>query len=141
MDGQIQQQMISTGQLYTYKSYIETLRKLPNHNSFLQAQGYHKETAGMLMKSRILIMKDLRIDLRYFKGDLLLILMVMSDIFQQDRLLINGVERKINLTQNRNAFCIMAKSGEWKVQLLDAYINICKLTPIPAIILAHYAAL
>ena len=35
----------------------------------------------------------------------------------------------------------MAKSGGWKVHLLDAYIKICKLTPIPAIILAHDAAL
>ena len=66
---------------------------------------------------------------------------LMSDMFQQDRLLINGVETKINLTQSRDAFCIMAKSCGWKVHLLDAYIKICKLTPIPAIILAHDAAL
>ena len=44
---------------------------------------------------------------------------------------------KINLTQNRDAFCIMAKSGEKKVQLLDAYIKICKLTTISALLLAH----
>ena len=46
---------------------------------------------------------------------------LMSDIFRQDRLLINGVEMKINLTYNRDAFSIMVKSRGWKVHLLDAY--------------------
>ena len=85
--------MITTGQLYAYKSYIETLRKPPNNNSFLLAQRYNKETAGMLNEVR-------NIDNQGFAHRLALFLrgsavdlegLLMSDISHQDKLLINGV--------------------------------------------------
>ena len=144
-DVQIQQQVLGGGQLYGYKAYIETLRQPPARHSFSQSQVYYRDTASLFNSLEVppngnnghihrfgLFVGGSTVDL---EGPL------MSDFFQQERLLINGVEMKVTLTQARDAFCIMAPSDGWKIQLVEAYIKICKVTPLPFVILAHDAAL
>ena len=145
MNIQLQQQSVGSfsNQLYAYKAYMEAIRQPYNRQSFLEAQGFYKDTHGSLnetdpvganegFKHRFALFRRSIVDL---EGPL------MADIFQQDRLLINGVEMKISLTQSKDAFCLMSSKGGWKIQILEACVRICKLTPIPAIILAHDDAL
>ena len=145
MNIQLQQQSVGSfsNQLYAYKAYMEAIRQPYNRQSFLEAQGFYKDTHGSLnetdpvganegFKHRFALFRRSIVDL---EGPLI------ADIFQQDRLLINGVEMKISLTQSKDAFCLMSSKGGWKIQILEACVRICKLTPIPAIILAHDDAL
>ncbi|KAM3848300.1 uncharacterized protein F54H12.2-like [Vipera latastei] len=65
-----------------------------------------------------------------------------SDLFFQDRLLINGVDVKVKLTRSRNEFCVMKDGNEnYKVQLLAASLFVKRVKVAPGVRLGHAEAL
>ena len=57
-----------------------------------------------------------------------------SDIFYQNRYLVNGVTMKIRLSRTKDAFVMM---GEGKINILSAKLYIRKMKITPSLVLAH----
>ncbi|KAJ8307838.1 hypothetical protein KUTeg_014621 [Tegillarca granosa] len=64
---------------------------------------------------------------------------VMLDIFQQDRLIVNGVSLSLKFWPSKNTFRLMSSSENagYKVQILDASFKLCVQKPNPAVLMAH----
>jgi len=63
-----------------------------------------------------------------------------SDLFQQDRYLLNNVDVKVILTRNKDAFCLM-DDGTFKIKVKELYLLVRKVRLNPAVRLAHVKAL
>ena len=68
---------------------------------------------------------------------------IHSDIFFQERLLLNGVNLRIRLNRTKNAFCLVssAVNPQFKVIITQAILYVRKVKVAPAISLGHAAAL
>ena len=66
-----------------------------------------------------------------------------SDLFFQEKLLLNGVDVKIKLTRSRDAFCLMTDDPNrgCKLQILSASLFIKKVRVAPGVRLGHAEAL
>ncbi|XP_065211251.1 uncharacterized protein F54H12.2-like [Planococcus citri] len=61
-----------------------------------------------------------------------------SDLFNHDRALLNGVELRLRLIISRPSFSLITSTNnEYKVQFLDAALNIRKMKLNPSILIAH----
>lgn len=60
------------------------------------------------------------------------------DISQQERYILNAVDLRVRLYPSQNAFRLMTNlEHEYHVQIVDAYLRVCKVCVSPEIILAH----
>ena len=68
---------------------------------------------------------------------------IHSDIFFQDRLILNGVNLRIKLNRSKNAFCLLSSAAapDFKVVITEATLYIRKVKVASSIILGHAAAL
>ena len=64
-----------------------------------------------------------------------------SDIFQQDRLLLNGLQVGIRLYPTSEAFRLLSDKTEYKVEIIDAILKVCYVKVSPGILLGHSEAL
>ena len=60
-----------------------------------------------------------------------------ADFFNQDKLLINGVEVKVKLQKSRDSYCLMSTGDEYKVIILDASLRVRRVKINPTIALTH----
>jgi hypothetical protein len=63
------------------------------------------------------------------------------DIFQQERLLLNGLQMSIKLYPSSDAFRLMSDSQDYKVEIKDAVLKVCYVKVSPGILLGHTEAL
>ena len=157
----LQQQLVSSlgSQTYAYKAYMETLLDYGQgaKDSQLQAQGYYKDWAGR--------MEDVEMDAEELErivtegkvsnGSIMRRLLyqlsntqelfgpLMADICQQDRLILNGVEIQMKLWPSNNAFRLVTTEDDpsFQMEIVDATLKVCKVTPTPTLLVAHSAAL
>lgn len=149
-DVRLQQTLVSStaSQTYGYKSYLQTLLQHGTgaKESFLQTQGYFKDTAGF-MDSADVTQGNVGLAERYslFRGGRIVDLEgpIMADICQQNRLILNGVEVHIRLWPAKDEFCLVTavENPDYKIEFVEAYLRVCKATPVDSIILAHAEAL
>jgi len=61
------------------------------------------------------------------------------DIFNQDKMLINGVEMRLRLVRSKDEFCLMDASddGKFKVHITDATLLVRRVKVSPGVLLAH----
>ena len=64
-----------------------------------------------------------------------------SDIFQQKRLLLNGLQLNVKLYPSQDNFRLMSKKSDYKVEILDAILKVCYVKVSPGILLGHSEAL
>jgi len=66
-----------------------------------------------------------------------------SDLFHQERLLLNSVDVRVKLLRNKDAFCLMCGDADpkFKINLTHASLFVRKVLPSPSILLAHNQAL
>ncbi|XP_062835853.1 uncharacterized protein F54H12.2-like [Anolis carolinensis] len=66
-----------------------------------------------------------------------------ADLFFQEKLLLNGVDVKIKLTRNKNAFCLMSNDANkrYKLHILSASLFVKKVKLTPGVRLGHAEAL
>ncbi|XP_071094623.1 uncharacterized protein [Haliotis cracherodii] len=64
---------------------------------------------------------------------------IYEDIFDMNRYLLNEVDLTLKMYRSNPKFCLMSSvtEHEFKVQILDAYLQVCKVKVNPALILAH----
>jgi hypothetical protein len=156
VDVLLQQQLVSStgGQTYGYKSFFETMLQYGSDakTSQLSAQGFYKEDPGDLDVSSIsdviarggeaegyvarwmLFIAGQEVD---FIGPL------NADICQQNRLILNGVEIQIRMWPSKDAFRLLTTdtTDAYKMEIVDATLNVCKVSPSPTLLLAHAAGL
>ena len=123
---------------YAYRAYIETLlnydqtAKDSHLGSVLWANDTSEQmdsfTNNIGLKSRRDLFYDNRVDLL---GHL------HSDIFNQEKLLINGVELRIRLVYSRNGFAIMDLTGVCNYKITDASLLVRRVKISPGILIAH----
>jgi len=157
VDVQLQQQLVSStgSQTYGYKAYMETVLEYGRgaKKSQLQAQGFYKDVAGSMddvtlgSEERGHLIDNNGVLQRFglFSGGTTVQLFgpLMADICQQNRLILNGVEIQIKLWPNKDTFCLMTseENPAYKVEIVDAILKVCKVTPTPTLLVAHSAAL
>ena len=158
VDVQLQQQLVSStgSQTYGYKAYIETLLDYGHEakNTQLQAQCFYKDKAGRMDfigrdpdEEGHQVPDDDGMTIRLFRflsgRTAELIGPLMVDICQQDRLILNGVEIQVKLWPSKDAFHMMSseENPAFKMEITEATLKVCKVTPTPTLLVAHSAAL
>ena len=156
VDVQIQQQLVSStgSQTYGYKSYTETVLEYGRgaKKSQLQAQGFSKDKSGrfddiVINPNHNGVIHDDGLLERFMSfansRTVELIGPLMADICQQNRLILNGVEVQIKLWPSKDAFRLISNEADpsYKIEITEATLKVCKVTPTPTLLVAHSAGL
>ncbi len=144
IDFSLQQIPISQlGVNYPYKAYIDTMlnTNASIQNNYLTSQMFYKDSyvnddatinggnGGLYSRSR----HTANGKIADLEGPILL------DLFQQDRLIVNGVALSLKLWPSRNAFRLMSESliPSQKIQIVDASFKICLQKVNSTVLMAH----
>ena len=138
---------------YAYRAYIESLLSYGPQakNSQLTAALFFKDTAGNMDRPNP---TDANEDERNFEfhkrasftdegATVDLIGRIHSDIFFQDRFMLNEVNVKVELVTNKDSFCLMSceANASYKVKIISAVLLVRKVQLSPSVFLAHAKAL
>lgn len=132
---------------YAYRAFIETLLSYgPSaKNSFLTAEMWKEDTPGHVDKA--VVTDNLGFAWRAGRTARSKKVQMMgrlhSDLFFQDRYLLNNVDLRIRLVRNKDEFCILTSSNDksYRVEITDAVFFARKVSVLPAIRMAHAKAL
>lgn len=118
---------------YPYRAYLETLLNhgYDSKTSQLTSEMFYKDTDGGLAKRSEFFKLSATVDMI---GGL------HSDLFHQERLLLNMIDLKIKLIRSKPEFCLMGASGH-KVVLDHISLFVRKVRTSPGVILGHAKAL
>ena len=161
VDVLLQQQLVSStgSQTYGYKAYIETVLDYGDEakETQLQAQGFYKDLAGSMddvtldddERDQIQVTGEvangmiMRRILSIQSKPQELFGPLMADICQQERLILNGVEIQIRLWPSKDTFRLVTTEDDpsFKMEIVDATLKVCKVTPTPTLLVGHSAAL
>ena len=127
--------------MHPYRSYFEKALNydISAKSSHLQSALWYKDTAGAFdnvsednkgfTKRNQLTKQSKTFDMFGY---------LHSDIFNQEKFLINGVEMRIKLIPSKNTFCLMGlDDSEGKVEILDATLYVRKVSVSSSIKLSH----
>ena len=146
----IQQRHVSSGvaSRYAFKALIDMLLKA---NAIEQAsiaanQMFYRDTAGAMESvdpeatpvNQGILLRNERIKdnkIVHMEGPLYV------DIFQQNRLLLNGLQVAIRLFPNNDAFRLMSNVVGCRLEVMDMVLNVCYVKVHSDVMLAHNEAL
>ena len=137
------QSVSSQNNAYAYKAYIETLLNYgpAAKSSHLSSVLWSDDTYGHmdslndndgLVERRNLLSNTKTIDM---VGHL------HCDVFNQDKLLLNGVEVAVKMQLNRDGFAIMDPTGVFRVTVNEASLLVRRVKISPTVLIAHANAL
>lgn len=145
VDIYLNQKLISPpSNAYAYRSQIESLLNYDSSakKSHLTTKLWYQDTAGrmdVLDDSNLGFMKRLNFTSSSKTVDLIGFLHV--DLFSQNRFMLNGVEMRVKLVRNKDAFHIMSTDDDVRAQITSATLIVRKVKINPSILLAHGHAL
>ncbi|GBN85811.1 hypothetical protein AVEN_232635-1 [Araneus ventricosus] len=118
---------------YPYRSYIETLLNhgFDSKTSQITSEIFHKDSDNGLQKISKFFELSARVDM--IGG-------IHSDLFHQERLLLNLVDVKFKLIRSKPEFCLQGEEGH-KVVLEKISLLVRKVRVSPGVILGHVKAL
>ncbi|KAM4012540.1 uncharacterized protein F54H12.2-like [Anomaloglossus baeobatrachus] len=133
--------------LYSYRAYIETLLNYSSQtlSSQFTAGLFYKDTAGhhndrTLDGANAGFVKRAFISANSKPVDLMG--PIFGDIFNQPKLILNGLDLKIKLSRNKDSFCLMSADAEqYKVQISHAALYVKLVQVSPAVRIGHSQAL
>ncbi|XP_061165007.1 uncharacterized protein F54H12.2-like [Saccostrea echinata] len=143
VDTSLQQTPVSQlGTNYPYKAYIDTLLSTSAENYDVRfSQLFFKDTSDPDDADPI---KGVNIGLfqryQYTKSGKLVDLEgpLHVDVFEQQRLILNGVALSLKLWPSKDPFRLMcASGGDYKIQIVDVSFKLCIQRHNPALIMAH----
>lgn len=129
---------------YAYRAYIETLLNYgpAAKKSHLTSVLWYDDTAGKMDEvSNANAGFSARKKLLNCNKSVDLIGHLHGDVFNQEKLLINGVEVRVRLVKSRDAFCLMDPSGCFSVHIEEASLLVRRVKISPNVLLAHARAL
>ena len=130
----------SASTTYPYRSYIET------HLNYGDEAKHSRLSAGLYFKDNNITQSDpkatsgkihglvKRHSICTAKNSFDMIGTLHSDIFYQNRYLVNGVTMKLKLSRSKDKFVMM---GDGKIDILSAKLNVRNMKITPSLILAH----
>lgn len=131
----------SQSSMYGYKSYIDNILNYGSdaRESHLTTSLFYKDTAGAMgacdanigYKKRNSFATGGEIDLESH---------IHSDIFNQNKYLLNGVQMGIKFYKSRPEFALMTTEGDtvkYSIKITDAVLIIRKVKMSPALLVAH----
>lgn len=140
-----------TNNTYAYRAYIETLLNYgpAAKNSHLTASLWYDDTPSKFEALPNAVQAEQNLGLKerqkYSLGGKTFDLIghLHCDIFNQDKMLLNGVEMRVRLVRSKDTFCLMDASddGKFKVQIKEATLFVRRVKISPAVLLAHAHAL
>jgi len=131
---------------YAYRAYLETLLSYGDtaKTSQLTSALWYKDTADN-MEATTDQNKGFESRQEFAARSKVIDMMgkIHSDLFFQDRYLLNGVNMRLKLVRSNNPFCIMAGgvNPNYKVVLKEAVLFVRKVKLNPSVRLAHAKAL
>ena len=137
--------------LYPYRAYIETLLCYSSEakNSHLSSSLFYSDQPGNFeafpnaaaANANGGLLKRQKYTLAGRSSDI--IGHLHPDVFNQDKMLLNGVELRVRLVRSKDAFCLMDASadGKFRVQIKEASLMIRCAKISPGVLLAHANAL
>ena len=133
-----------TGTNYPYKAYIDTILNTNENDQkgVLTSQFFYKDT-GDLSTSDAKTGTNEGLKTRYTKTKEGQIIDMEGplhlDMFQQPKLLLNGVSIGLKLWQNHDPFSIITDSlsPSYKIQIVDARFKLCVLRPTGDVLLGN----
>ncbi|XP_031789026.1 uncharacterized protein F54H12.2-like [Nasonia vitripennis] len=141
---------------YPYRAYIETLLNYAPaaKESHLTASLWYDDTSGgfdspanavSTATAPITVNKGLE-NRKYFTQNRRYFDMIghlHHDLFNQDKMLINGVEMRVRLVRSKDAFCLMdaTADGKFKLSIKEATLIVRRVKISPGVLLAHAQAL
>ncbi|XP_066430947.1 uncharacterized protein F54H12.2-like [Eleutherodactylus coqui] len=133
--------------LYSYRAYIETILNYGSQAlaSQLTAGLFYKDTSGhhhdrTLDGPNLGFIKRAQASRRSKSVELLG--PIYGDIFNQPKLILNGLDLKVKMTRNKDSFCLMSSDPEpYKVQITRASLFIKRVQVSPAVRIGHSQAL
>ena len=140
VDVSLNQKLVSpTGNNYAYRAYIETLLNYGDQakKTHLSTVLWAEDTPGHMdninqantgLIARRNMMNNRTIDMM---GHL------HVDIFNQEKLLINGVEIRVRLTHSKDGFAIMDSTGLFNVDIKEATLLIRRVRISPSVLITH----
>lgn len=153
VDVSLNERLISSStNTYAYRAMLETLL---NHGdeakkSQLTMSLFYKDTPGKMDTVNPLAEDDkanlgLKARFAFTSSSNIVDMMgaIHSDVFFQERLLLNGVNLRIKLNRAKNSFCLLssATTPNFKVTLTEAILYVRKVKVASSITLGHAAAL
>ncbi len=149
LNGRLVSQSSST---YPYRAMIETLLSYQRNTleSQLTSSLFYKDTPGRMENANPYVGGGvhnigLRKRANYTNESKVVDLCgrIHSDIFNQSRSLLNGVELKLKFHRSKDAFCLMspAEDAEFKVRIIAATLHVRQTKVSPPITIAHAKAL
>ena len=137
---------------YPYRAMIETLLNYGEEakTSQLSMAMFYKDTPGKMDVANPVAADDaankgLKVRYDFTKESHIVDMMgpIHSDIFFQDRLMLNGVNLRIKLNRAKNSFCLMSSAAAptFKVVITEAILFVRRVKLASSIILGHAAAL
>ena len=135
----------SSSNLYPYKSMINVLLNEPTSalGSVLQSQLYYKDSSGIMDAIEPLGSGQMGLFKRYHMSKLSQTVdmegTLRQDFMDVKRYLINGVNLQIKMFPTRPSFNLMSgtENTDYKVQIEDVFIKVCKVRPNVSIITSH----
>ncbi|XP_069478270.1 uncharacterized protein F54H12.2-like [Ambystoma mexicanum] len=129
--------------MYAYRAYIESILNYSNDtlDTQLTAGLFYKDTAGSLESYALDgnnkgFIKSAEYARSSRTSDLLGHL--HADLFFQDKLMVTGVELKIKLSRNKDAFCLNNDDAEaYKLVIVSASLFIKRVNMSPTVRLSH----
>ncbi|XP_069832127.1 uncharacterized protein F54H12.2-like [Dendropsophus ebraccatus] len=133
--------------LYSYRAYIETILNYSPQtlSSQFTAGLFYKDSAGhhhdrALAGENSGFIKRALTTARSKPVELLG--PIFGDIFNQPKLILNGLDLKIKLTRNKDTFTLMSAEAEpFKIQILQAALYVKRVQVSPAVRIGHSQAL
>ena len=113
---------------YAYRGYIETLLNYgPSAKKAGKMDNGEDDNAG-LVAHRKLLSTTKSVDL---------IGHLHCDVFNQEKLLVNGVEVRVRLVRSRDSFCLMDLIDLYSVHIEEANLLVRRVKISPSVLLAH----
>ena len=153
VDVSLNERLISaSANTYPYRAMIESLLNYGEEakTSQLSMAMFYKDTAGKMNVVNPLAADDeanlgLKARYEFTKESRTVDMMgpIHSDIFFQDRLMLNGVNLRIKLNRAKNVFCLVssAAAANFKVIITEAILFVRRVKVAFSIILGHAAGL
>ena len=137
---------------YSYRSYIETILNYGRDckESQLALSMYYKDGKNLFPFSKT--NNNAGLQARRSRAQRSKVIDMIgrlhADIFSQEKYLLNGVDLRLRLIRSKDSFALLAVAARddiptptYKIKLLHASLFVRKITPNPAVLIAHSKAL
>ena len=136
----MQQKVISTSNLYPYRSYFESLI-YPYERKLGQSELFYTDNPLNMDDTKPIIGKNEGFERRATKTarsrEIDMEGPLHVDLCQQERYILNGVDFGLRFFQSQNAFRLMSDIGECKVKITDAVLKVCKVDVAASVLKTH----